>query len=116
MKALLEPTTGRQHLPEAKVSRRNRFNWIWIVPIVAGVIGVWLVYQNVKKTGPTITVRFEDGKGIEPGQTVVRYRGVRVGDVRSAELAKDMNRHFPAEVARICSAQRVWRQLASPRF
>ncbi len=90
MKAKESENGGNKHLPEAKISRRARFNWIWIVPLVAGAIGGWLVYQNLKKSGPTITIRFDDGKGIQASQTLIRYRGARVGEVASVELTKDL--------------------------
>jgi paraquat-inducible protein B len=90
MKAPLEHTAEHRHVPTAKVTGRPRLNWIWVVPIVAGLIGAWLVFQDVQKKGPTITIRFDDGKGMQPGQTVVRYRGTRVGEVQSVELTKDL--------------------------
>jgi paraquat-inducible protein B len=77
-------------LPRAKVTRKSRFNLVWIVPIVAGIIAAWLVYQNLRHIGPTIVIRFEDGKGIQPGQTAVRFRGARVGEVSAVELNPDM--------------------------
>ena len=108
MSATVSDVSELRSLPRAKLGRKSRFNWIWVVPIVAGAIGAWLVYQNLKKTGPTITIRFEDGKGIQPAQTVIRYRGVRVGEVRSIELTKDMKHvevkarldHTAADLAR----------------
>ncbi len=77
-------------LPQARITKKSRLQWIWLVPIVAGGIAAWLVYQNVKKSGPSIMIRFEDGKGIQAAQTVIRYRGVRVGEVISVELTDDM--------------------------
>jgi paraquat-inducible protein B len=72
------------------MDRKSRFNIIWIVPVIAGVIAAWLVYKNVREAGPTITIRFADGKGIQAGHAVLRYRGIRVGEVRSIGLAKGM--------------------------
>jgi paraquat-inducible protein B len=77
-------------VPRAKVTRKSRFNLVWIVPIVAGIIAAWLVYQNLRHIGPTIVIHFEDGKGIQPGQTAVRFRGARVGEVSAVELNPDL--------------------------
>ncbi len=90
MRAATGEVAELREAPRAKVARKSRFQWIWVVPIVAGAIGAWLVFENVKKNGPTIAIRFEDGRGIQPGQTMIRYRGVRVGEVSSAELTGDM--------------------------
>jgi paraquat-inducible protein B len=75
--------------PEAKISRRRRFSVIWIVPIVAGLIAAWLVYKNLQQSGPAITIRFSDGSGLLAGHTVIRYRGVQIGEVSSVELTSD---------------------------
>ena len=77
-------------LPKAKITRKHRLSLIWIIPVVAGLIAGWLVYQNVRRMGPSITIRFADGKGIQAGRTMIRYRGVRVGQVRAIELNPDM--------------------------
>ena len=73
----------RPPLPQAVERRRFRFHFIWIVPLLAAGLAGWLVYQNVSHWGTTITLRFADGRGVQAGQTLVRYRGVRVGDVQS---------------------------------
>ena len=84
--------SSMHELPRAGSSRKNQFqlNAIWIIPVLAGVIAAWLVFKDVQRAGPTITIHFADGKGIQAGHAVVRYRGVQVGEVRSVELAKDM--------------------------
>jgi paraquat-inducible protein B len=67
----------------------SRFSLIWLVPIVAALIAGWLVWQQYWKMGPAIVVQFRDGSGLIANQTVVKYRGVRVGNVRSVELSAD---------------------------
>ena len=77
-------------LPEAQVRRRS---WIasivWVVPLVAAIITGYLIYDRVRQAGPVITIRFEDGSGVRPGQTPIKYRGVPVGEVFSVELSDD---------------------------
>jgi paraquat-inducible protein B len=59
---------------------------IWAVPVIAAVISIVLVVQNLKKFGPLITIKFADASGLDANQTVIRYRGVRVGSVKSIAL------------------------------
>jgi paraquat-inducible protein B len=59
------------------------------VPLAAAIVGGWLVFKYVRQAGPVISIQFGDGNEIEANQTTLRYRGVRVGDVLSVQLAKD---------------------------
>lgn len=76
-------------LPQAKIKRQSRISMIWIVPLVAAIAGGWLVFKYVRQMGPIISIQFSDGNEIKANQTTLRYRGVRVGDVLSVQLAKD---------------------------
>jgi paraquat-inducible protein B len=69
-------------LPKAEIVERKGFSIAWVVPVVAAAIAGWLVYKKVSQAGPVITIHFTDGKGLQTDQTVVKYRGVRVGDAR----------------------------------
>ncbi len=76
-------------LPQAKIKRQPRISAIWIVPLIAAIVGGWLVFKYVRQLGPVISIRFSDGNEIEANQTTLRYRGVRVGDVLSVQLTRD---------------------------
>jgi paraquat-inducible protein B len=71
---------------------RNR-RWIprlvWVVPIVAAVIGLSLVIRNWQNEGPHITISFLSGEGVQVGKTRVKYRDVTVGRVSSVVLSED---------------------------
>lgn len=62
-----------------------------MVPLVALLIGSWLLYQNFATRGPVATIRFETAEGIHPGKTEVRCRSVKVGVVRQVTLSEDLN-------------------------
>lgn len=79
----------REDLPTAILRPSRRFSVIWLVPIVAAAITAVILYKSFWDVGPTLTILFQDGIGIRSDQTHLRYRGVRVGDVRSVKLSKD---------------------------
>jgi len=81
--------TTSSNLPKAKISARRRGYLIWFIPFFAAAAAGWLVFESIQKSGPLITIDFADGSGVLANQTVVRYRGVRVGEVRSVGLSKD---------------------------
>jgi paraquat-inducible protein B len=76
-------------LPE-KVRPRN---WvpllIWLIPMLAAAVGVWLAVQTWVRQGPEITITFRSGEGLEPGKTKVRYKEVEIGTVKSITLSED---------------------------
>jgi paraquat-inducible protein B len=78
-------------LPEPVLARQNRLHLslVWIVPIVAVVVGAVLVVRALLQAGPEITIEFRSGEGIEPGRTEVRFKEVVVGRVKSVALGAD---------------------------
>jgi paraquat-inducible protein B len=77
---------------EARVQRRRWFAWVWIVPIVAAGIVVWLAWRALVDRGPEITIEFKAAEGLIAGQTKVQHRDVDVGSVESVEITPDMLR------------------------
>lgn len=63
---------------------------MWVVPILALLIGGWMIYRNVSSQGPVARVRFDTADGIAAGKTEVRCRSVRVGVVKDVRLADDL--------------------------
>jgi paraquat-inducible protein B len=102
----IEPTTGE--LPRAKIKVTTRFSIIWIVPVIAALAAGWLIFQNVREMGPLIHLQFNDGNGLQANQTVLKYKGVRVGEVRSVRLADDLT-HIEVEARLTASAKNLAR-------
>jgi paraquat-inducible protein B len=74
----------------ATVSRRRRVSSIWAVPIVALVLGAWMVIHTLRSQGPEITIVFSSAEGIEAGKTKVKVRNVEVGIVERVQLGDDL--------------------------
>jgi paraquat-inducible protein B len=70
-------------------TRRFSFSLVWIVPIVAVLVGISLVVHSILQEGPTITVKFKTGDGLTANKTEVKYRNVVIGHVSDVELAND---------------------------
>lgn len=62
---------------------------VWIIPIVAAILGGWLAVHYLLSKGPTITIHFENAQGVEAGKTKVRYKDVDIGTVTEIAIAKD---------------------------
>ena len=79
-----------KELPEAVVRKRSGISIVWIIPIVAAIIGAWVAYKSYSEIGPTITITFESAEGLEASKTKIKYKDVEVGQVESIDLEKDL--------------------------
>jgi paraquat-inducible protein B len=77
--------------PDAEVvpKRRWRIAWVWIVPAIAVLVGIWLAAQAVLEKGPTVTISFKTGEGLEAGKTKIKFKDVDIGIVKTVTLSKD---------------------------
>jgi paraquat-inducible protein B len=80
-----------EEVPEAEIRKKRRFSIIWLVPLVALVIGGWLLFKAWSEMGPTITIAFETAEGLEAGKTKIKFKDVEVGRVEEIELTDDLS-------------------------
>ncbi|ONG50683.1 paraquat-inducible protein B [Pseudoroseomonas deserti] len=78
-------------IAEARPHRR-RFSWIWLIPIAAAAVTLYLGYNSWQSRGPLVTIDFASADGMTAGQTQVRYKSVTVGTVESIRLTEDLSR------------------------
>ncbi len=83
------PTTNS--LAEPNVGGGFPISPIWLFPIVALIIGGWLVFQTLSQKGPIITIAFKTADGIEAKETKIKFREVEVGLVESIAIKKDLS-------------------------
>lgn len=97
------PPSGE--LPEPVV-RKPRVNasFVWLIPVLAALVGLSLVINAWVKSGPTITISFQSAEGLDPGKTPVKYKNVVIGRVTSVTLSKDRS-HVTAKVSLEKSAE-----------
>lgn len=78
-------------IPEVTVTTKSKISTVWIIPIVAVLIGAWLAYTTISEQGPTILIAFETAEGIEAGKTKLKYKNVEVGVVETVSLTDDLS-------------------------
>jgi len=78
-------------IPEAIVDRRRRraSQLIWLIPIIAALIGLSLAVKSYMSRGPVISITFKSGEGIEAGKTRIKYKDVQIGLVKGVTISKD---------------------------
>ena len=89
--------------------RRSRASLIWLVPIIALLIGVSMLVQAWLSAGPEITIAFRTAAGLEAGKTPVKYKDVTVGAVSAIQLSEDGS-HVVATISLVKSALSLTRK------
>jgi len=79
--------------PLAQPQVKRRRDWmpslIWLIPVIAALVGITLVAKVLIDRGPEVEVSFKTAEGLEAGKTAVKYKDVQIGVVQSLRLAKD---------------------------
>jgi len=72
------------------IQKKKHFSTVWIIPIVALVIGLGLIWQNISQKGPTIQITFKSAEGIQADKSVIKYKDIKVGEVREIRFSNDL--------------------------
>lgn len=80
-------------IPEAvaEPKKRHSLQLVWLIPIVAAIIGGTLAVKTYLAKGPTISITFKTGEGLEAGKTKIKYRDVEIGTVSGITIANDLS-------------------------
>lgn len=76
---------------EAVVSERRRPSIVWLIPLVAAVVGAFVAWRTYSDLGPEIQISFASAEGLEAGKTSIRYKHVEVGKVEEIRLKDDLS-------------------------
>jgi paraquat-inducible protein B len=86
--------TDPVNLPQATVvpKKQTRISVVWLIPILAAVVGIGIAIQQILSEGPTITIVFKSAQGVEAGKTFIKYKDVNIGQVTAVELTDEFTR------------------------
>lgn len=93
---------------------RRRLPAVWLIPLVATLIGIWLAFNAYVDRGPTITITFQNADGLEAGRTKIKCKEVEIGKVKAIKLSRDRQRvEVLAEMTRdagelLTASSRFW--------
>jgi paraquat-inducible protein B len=74
-------------LPRAKIEKDFMTWFIWALPVAAALLCGWFILRDFVFAGPTITIYFQDAEGLQPQNSMLKYRGVDIGQIVSLTLA-----------------------------
>lgn len=81
----------QSEVPVAPKKTSRRISAAWIVPIVAILLGAYLIMRHFSGLGPTVQISFETAEGLEAGKTRVLCRSVEVGVVEQVSLSDSLD-------------------------
>jgi len=86
--------TEKTGIPQAESvpPGKSRVSAVWVIPIVAALVGIGIAVQRYLSEGPEIRITFQAGEGIEAGKTAVKYKDIEIGTVKKVGLADDRSR------------------------
>lgn len=84
-----EPDADEIPVVHAEEGKRGRISLIWLVPLLAVLIGVSMLVSSWMSQGPTLQISFKDAQGMVAGKTEVKYKNVVIGQVGAVALSDD---------------------------
>lgn len=77
-------------LPEGEAFTRGRLSIVWLIPVLALLVGGWLGYKTWTERGPTINISFKAAAGLQVGKTLIKFKDVEIGKVTAIRVAEDL--------------------------
>ena len=91
---------GLGGVADAVVETRGRPSIVWLIPLIAVLVGAFVAYRAISERGPEISITFKTAGGLEAGKTKIKYKDVEIGVVEEVRLLPDLS-------AVVCRARMV---------
>ena len=75
----------------ANVAQKTQISAIWIIPVVALLVGIWMLYQYQLNKGQTIYISMPQAEGIVAGKTEIKVRSVKIGQIDHVRLSNSQD-------------------------
>jgi len=75
----------------AKRSFWRNLSYVWLVPLAALVVTLFIAWQSWAERGQRIEILFENAAGVTADETTLRYRDVNIGVVEDITFAPDLS-------------------------
>jgi paraquat-inducible protein B len=73
------------------IKQKKGISPIWILPLVALLLGSLLLYKDYQNRGVMITIEISDASGLTPGKTQVMFKGLPVGTLKEFTVSPDLS-------------------------
>jgi paraquat-inducible protein B len=104
-----EQHPGPDDLAEAVIDTHRRPSIVWLIPLIAALVGGFVAWRTFSERGPEIAIELANAEGLEAGKTKVRYKNVEIGLVEEVTLDEDL-RSVTARARMVHGADRYLRE------
>ncbi len=73
-------------LPKAKIQKDGLSWFFWALPVAAAALCGWFLLHDFVFSGPTVTIYFQDANGLQLQNSMVKYRGIAIGQIETLKL------------------------------
>jgi len=92
------------NLAKPVITKKHWLSGIWLLPLLAALMGGWTIYQSMNEKGIEISIVFDNAEGIREGKTPIMYKGVRIGVVKKVDISANLKQvKVLAEIQRAAS-------------
>lgn len=70
-------------------TKKNNTSFLWILPLLALGMGLYLAYTHIIAQGPKITITFKNAEGLEADKTKIRFKELDIGTITELNLSAD---------------------------
>jgi paraquat-inducible protein B len=75
--------------PQARIEKSRLSRFLWLIPLGAALLCAWYVGRDILFAGPTITIYFQNVAGLQEQNSLLQYRGEKIGEVEALKLTPD---------------------------
>ena len=88
-----EETSPAPDIPAATTKvKSRRISVVWVIPVIAALIGAWLVFGSATEKKAFAEITFENASGLEAKKTAVKLRNVKIGTVKDVRFSSDLSK------------------------
>ncbi|MDK3016568.1 MlaD family protein [Pseudodonghicola sp. IC7] len=84
------PTAAEPIVEARQTSFWRNLSLVWLVPVVALAVTLFIAWQSWAERGTRIEIHFENAAGVTADETLIRYRDVNIGVVEDVAFAEDL--------------------------
>lgn len=88
---MTDPRPAEMVVEGPKRSVWRNLSLVWLVPLAALAISLFIAWQTWAERGQRIVIHFENAAGIVADETTLRYRDVIIGVVENVAFSDDLN-------------------------
>src|SRR5260370_11931495 len=83
-------------VPDARAvpRKQTRLSPVWLIPILAAALGVWVAVARIRSEGPKITILFQSSEGLEAGTTKINSHHYTISHITPSSLPTHNKRHI----------------------